>query len=113
MDGQAFGAFFAILCGVKDGTDLPGMPTLAWYQWLLIYLVQPFILPVLALKWLCMHRDHNALKTGSISETKKAAATMKLEIGKVKALSKTLGCTVNDVMTSLVVNGMHAYYDET
>ena len=35
---------------------------------------------------------------------------MEIEIGKVKQIGKSIGCTVNDVVTALVTNGMHAYY---
>ena len=62
MDGQAFGAFYSILCGVKDGSDLPAMKPLPWYMWLMIYLAMPFTVPALAVKWLLLHKDHNALK---------------------------------------------------
>ena len=111
MDGQAFGAFYSILCGVKDGTDLPAMKPLPWYMWLVIYCVLPFTVPVLAVRWVLLRVDHNALKKGKgISLRKKSAATMEIEINKVKAISKSMGCTVNDVLMAFVTNGMHAHY---
>lgn len=86
MDGQAFGAFYARLCGEKDGSNLPGLRPFPWYKWLVIYLFMPLSVAILGLKWITASWDYNALKKSQvISPNKKGAASMDMDIRQIKS----------------------------
>ena len=59
MDGQAFGSFYSVLCEEYDGSKVPTMPSMAWWKWLMIYMMLPVLVPYMGLKLAFMHKDSN------------------------------------------------------
>lgn len=56
--------------------------------------------------------SYNAIKTNKpLTGKKKGAYTNDLNIDEVKTLTKSLGCTLNDYMISLISNTLYEYFD--
>ena len=87
------------------------MPPVPWHTWLLVYLGLPLLVPYIALKYLCLSRDHNQVNKGlALSGIRRAAATREIDIKKVKAIAKNSGATVNEVMCTFLSQAFYAYF---
>jgi hypothetical protein len=113
MDGQGFGAFLKIVFGDNDSIDgLPSIPSLGFCGWFVIYLVTPCCLVYEICKAAMKPKDHNLIKDSEIMCTGKKAGAFSREISVevIKKTSKSLGCTVNDLLTALLNQTLTEYF---
>ena len=93
--------------------------SITFLNWMFIYLTFPYYAFQCIKLWWALKNDKNCIKKQGnfISGKLKSKNASLISTGKIKALSKSKGCTINDVVLALISTSLKEYFvkhgDET
>lgn len=94
-----------------DHKNINGLKPLSLAKSVVITALSPVLHLYASYKLLTMPIDYNSIANGTpLSGKKKGAISSEIKISKVKSLSKKLGCTVNDLMTTILSMTLLEYF---
>ena len=110
-DGVGLGQFFMAIQDNYDPKSRPGIKHIPWFKMALIYLISPFLVLKSQINFFLSPRLTNSINNDKpTSGRKQGAFTCDLDLKKIKKLCKQLGCTHNDMMTTLMSNTFYEHF---
>ena len=111
QDGLATISMLEALSDSYDHKNINGLKPLPLGKSLLITALTPVLHLFASYKLLTMPIDKNSMANGKpLCGKKKGAISSEVKISQVKTLSKKLGCTVNDLMTTILSMALLEYF---
>lgn len=114
-DGVSLGSLTLSLTSEYDLSFFIKIKEPTFMQKMMIRVMAPFYLPVLLWRSITMATDKNFLtakKNKKLSGVLNCCASDNMVFSDVKMLSKQLGCTINDLMTTVLSTAMGKFFKE-
>lgn len=110
-DGVGLGQFLMAIQDTYDPKSRPGLKSVPWYKMAIVYLLSPILILKAQFQFFLSPRLTNSLNNDTLTTGKKNGAfTCDMDLSKIKKLCKEIGCTHNDMMTTLLSNTFFEHF---